>query len=231
MNLTDIKVFIYHLPDFVMKFDFWRKRRIKKYLESHNETKLQIGCGGNLLFEWLNTDISLHICRRGAIYMDAGKPFPLPDRSIDYIYSEHIFEHLTEEQGLCMLKECRRVLKKDGVVRLATPNFCFLLDLYNNAQDPLINEYILWSTRTFLGTDTLFSPIFVINNFHTNWGHRIIYDFHTLKSQFLKAGFNNVYLCNIGESRYKAFLNIEHHQYCIPAKFNELETMVVEAKF
>ena len=230
MTLTDLKVFIYHLPDFILKLNFYRIRKIKQYFKKNRIRKLQIGCGANIINGWLNTDISLYICRKGAIYMDASKKFPLPDNSIDYIYSEHIFEHLSYEQGFNMLKECHRVLKRNGVIRLATPNYQFLIDLYLNPAKEINKQYIEWSTNLFLNKSiNCQSPIYVINNFHTSWGHKIIYDYNTLSNLLTQVNFSQNYLCNIGVSNYKELFNIEHHQHTIPSIFNELETMIIEA--
>lgn len=230
MTLTNLKVFIYHLPDFILKFDFYRKRKIKQYFKTNKTKKLQIGCGANILEGWLNADISLYVCRRGAIYMDASKKFPLPDNSIDYIYSEHIFEHLSYEQGLNMLKECHRVLKHNGVLRLATPNFQFLINLYLNPTKEINQKYIKWHSKLFLNKEIdKESPIYVINNFHTSWGHQIIYDYSTLSVLLTRTKFKKVYPCKIGLSEYNELLDIEHHQNTIPPQFNELETMVIEA--
>ena len=66
--------------------------------------KLQLGAGGNNVPGWLNTDIDVG---SNQAYVDATKPFPFSDGSINYVFSEHVIEHLTYEQGLGMLKECR----------------------------------------------------------------------------------------------------------------------------
>ena len=231
MTLTDLKVFIYHLPDFILKFNFYRIRKIKQYFKKNRIRKLQIGCGANIISGWLNTDISLYVCRRGAIYMDASKKFPLPDNSIDYIYSEHIFEHLSYEQGVSMLKECYRVLKHDGVIRLATPNLQFLMELYSNPTKEINQQYIEWSTNSFLNRNiNEKSAVYVINNFHTSWGHKIIYDYNTIANLFKSIGFCDITSCEIGTSTQESLKNIEHHQFIIPEKFNQLESLIIEAK-
>ena len=94
----------------VLKRNFIRGRRIKRYLKFADKPKLQIGFGSNRLEGWLNVGISLEESWQGA-YMDAGKRFPLPDESMNYVYSKHLFEHLTYQQAQNMLKESYRVLK------------------------------------------------------------------------------------------------------------------------
>ena len=73
--------------------------------------------------------------------MDAGEPFPILDNTIDYVYSEHLFEHLTYKQAKNMLKESYRVLKENGVIRIATPNLQFLIDLYLHPEKDINKSY------------------------------------------------------------------------------------------
>src|SRR5208282_5837473 len=70
---------------------------------------------------WVNVDVfkgpnvnCLYDCR---------KSLPFPDESVRAIFSEHFFEHLdyTEEVPY-FLRECHRVLKKGGVLRLIFPD-------------------------------------------------------------------------------------------------------------
>ena len=64
------------------------------------------------------------------VYMDATALFPLPDASFDYIFSEHVIEHMSYADGGRMLRECLGVLKPGGRIRIATPNLVRLLGLY-----------------------------------------------------------------------------------------------------
>ena len=187
--------------------------------------KLQIGFGGNPLPGWLNTGISLEECKAGA-YMDAGKPFPLPDASFDYVYSEHLFEHLAYSQAQNMLKESYRVLKPGGVIRIATPNLWFLLGLYQEPEKPLHKEYVAYSTKNCGLPPT---AVYVINRFHTSWGHQIIYDKETLAKALEEAGFRGVCSCEVGESNHDVLKGVERHSKVLPAEFNRLETMILEA--
>lgn len=83
----------------------------KRYLKHHSIHCLNLGCGENINREWFNTDITFAIYGKH-YYMNATKRYPFPDKSIDYIFSEHMFEHLKLTEAVKMLKECRRVLKK-----------------------------------------------------------------------------------------------------------------------
>ena len=99
-----------------------RSKRIHAYLRTHRVRKLQLGAGGNVHPGWLNTDIADYKREHEIVYLDARKPFPFPDASFDLVSSEHMIEHLSYPEGLHCLRECLRVLRPGGVVRLATPS-------------------------------------------------------------------------------------------------------------
>ena len=207
----------------ILRFPLWRKWRIKKYLKESAEPKLQLGCCKNPLPGWLNTDISLRSVY--GVYLDAGKSFPLPDASFEYVYSEHLFEHLTYQQGLNMLKESYRILKPGGVLRIATPDLQFLVGLYQDPENPVHKHYIEYSAKRWkLPADA----VYVINHFHTTWGHQIIYDKKTLTALLEQVGFKKVRSCEVGESQYPALTGIEGHFKELGIEFNRLETMILE---
>lgn len=208
----------------VLKRNFIRGRRIKRYLKFADKPKLQIGFGSNRLEGWLNVGISLEESWQGA-YMDAGKRFPLPDESMNYVYSEHLFEHLTYQQAQNMLKESYRVLKPGGIIRLATPDLRFLLGLYQEPEKPLHKAYMEFSMKE---NGMPASPVYVISRFHTNWGHQIIYDRETLTRILEEVGFKNITSCEVGQSVHEELNGVEAHFKVMPYEFNLLETMIVE---
>ena len=207
------------------KLDFWRKCRINKYLSHSTQPKLHLGFGSNYLACWLNTDITLKACKEG-VYLDVGRPFPLSDNSVNYIFSEHLFEHLTYPQALNMLSESYRVLKPGGVMRLATPDLRFLLGLYQDPEKPIHKEYIEYSAKE---GNIPATPVFVINRFHTAWGHQIIYDKETLIGLLTQAGFTNICQCEVSQSEHSQLQNVEGHFHYLPYEYNRLETMIFEA--
>lgn len=48
--------------------------------------------------------------------------YPWEDRSIDGIYMGEILEHFSEKDGEQVLRECYRVLKQDGIIRIRVPD-------------------------------------------------------------------------------------------------------------
>src|SRR4051812_41800883 len=88
-------------------------RQIREYNRGHPIRKLQLGAGGIVYPGWLNTDIEPG---PGKVYLDATKPFPISDGAIQYIFGEHVIEHLSYDDGLLMLRECYRVLAPGGKI-------------------------------------------------------------------------------------------------------------------
>jgi SAM-dependent methyltransferase len=107
-----------------------RDRQIAAYLASSEPRLLRIGSGSYVDAGWLSTD--LLPVRRSIVYMDATRPFPLPDESFDAVQCEHVIEHVSFDAGGLMLAECHRVLRKGAVLRIATPN----TDLVRRLLDP-----------------------------------------------------------------------------------------------
>lgn len=203
-----------------------------RYLQTTDAPKLHIGCGPFVMEGWLNVDINCH--RPDIRYMDAGKPYPFPDYSFDYIYSEHLFEHLSVEEQTVMLQECYRILKPGGRMRLAMPNLHFLMELYLHPDKDCNRRYLAWSYRLFgmkQGIPEVAEkdyPIHVINNFFRLWGHQFIHTPESLKSIAQGIGFQDIRPYPIGNSDTPALQGLEKHGQNIPAWANELETFVVE---
>lgn len=116
------------------------------YLRTEEHPSLNIGCGKNAERGWLNVDIDPEA---SAVYMDAAQPFPFADDSFDYVFSEHLFEHLDYASGRRMLAEVFRVLRPGGVLRLTTPDFRFLHRLYEKPDRPLHQSYMAWSLSAY----------------------------------------------------------------------------------
>jgi predicted SAM-dependent methyltransferase len=206
-----------------------RSKRIHAYLRTHPVRKLQLGAGGNVHPGWLNTDIADYKREHEIVYLDARKPFPFPDSSFDFVFSEHMIEHLRYPEGLRCLRECHRVLRPGGRIRLATPSLSRLASLYGDDLTDVQRRYIQWSTDSFVDHADGYEPGYVLNNFFRSWGHEFIYDEQTLRQALASAGFVDIEEWPIGESAEAELAGLERH---LPdeGEFNEYETLVVEAR-
>ena len=196
--------------------------------------KLHLGCGRNLLDGWINTDFNTAKFR-GSDFLDVTEKFPYDDNSVDYVFSEHMIEHISYQDGKFMIEESFRVLKSGGKIRISTPDLKFLINLYTEDKTDLQKRYIDYSVNhasynVSIGTDT-----FIINNFVRDWDHTFIYDEKTLKSLFESVGFSDVKSYLITESEDENLKNLEHTTDEINIKqgqtkeFLQLETFTLEA--
>lgn len=148
-----------------------------------------------------------------------------------------MLEHLTYDRGKFMLSEAFRVLKPNGVLRLAVPTLDFLLKMYANPTSELTQSYVRWSLQQyapsmfadFEADDAPIPVSLVLNNYMRFWGHSMLYDRETLFRMLEKSGFSSIEIHSPGESNHSFLRNLELHDRVIPAWVNDLETVVVEA--
>jgi predicted SAM-dependent methyltransferase len=202
------------------------RRLARDYLASPGERRLHLGCGLHPLPGWLNSD--LFPTDPGILHLDAGRRFPFADAQFDWIYSEHLIEHLNFTGGARQLAECRRVLRPGGRLRIATPDLAFLIALHRDAPGELERAYVERATALYYPSAAAPSPTFAINNFFRNWGHRFLYDEPTLRAALDGAGFCRVERVELGQSEHAVFRGLENEDR-LPAGFLRLETLVLEA--
>jgi len=89
--------------------------------ESRPVQRLNWGCGDHLGAGWINSDV-----KDGSgvdLVADIRRGLPLSDGSIDYAVSVHALPELSIPEIESALAELLRVLKPEGVLRLALPDF------------------------------------------------------------------------------------------------------------
>jgi len=74
---------------------------------------------------------------------DVRKGLPFPDQSAIYIYSSHTFEHFTWAESVVVAKECFRVLRPGGVVRIVVPDLELIVRRYLAEGDALASQRFL----------------------------------------------------------------------------------------
>jgi predicted SAM-dependent methyltransferase len=200
-------------------------RVINQYLSGNTVRKLHLGCGYHRITGWLNCDRDP---MRDAIIMDVTQRFPFPDNTFDFLYSEHMIEHIPYAGAQVMLKESYRVLKPGGALRIATPDVRFLFQLYREDRSPLEEDYIAWSGAEYLGEKAPHTALGIINNYMRDWGHIFIYDPETLRASLRAAGFVEITPKQVGESDKPALKGLEYTTK-MPAAYYHLETFVCEA--
>lgn len=205
-----------------------RDQLIQSYLANNRVRKLQLGSSENVLEGWLCTD--LHPPEPRVIYLDASAPFPIADSTFDYIYSEHMIEHLPFEQGSAMLRECHRILKPGGRIRIATPDLRVVAGLCATELNGEQRRYLDWATSEFLPDGRADRPAFVINNLFRAWGHQFLYDEPVLRDALTAAGFTEIIRCQLQQSDDPILRGIESHGRHIGEENNQFETFILEAR-
>lgn len=170
--------------------------------------RLNFGCGTNRLPGWRNFDSDVDITKR----------LPFADASADYILAEHVIEHVEYRQALAFMRECRRVLKPGGVARFAVPS---IEKVWKHADAEYFAFVKRWSKQ-----EGLRPAIQALLDCH---GHKAPWTESLLLVTAYQAGFDNVKVCEPGESEIADLVGVEGHHKVIGEKFNWIETVVVEA--
>lgn len=182
-----------------------------EYLTKEKEPRLHFGCGVRVFQGWLNTDLFADP-KRGIVFQDLSKTFPCADRSFRFVFSEHVHEHFGYKEGKRVLSECFRILKDGGVLRLATPDIDFYVNLYLNRKN--LNEEQNGFLRYFLETfedvrDFPDDAISALNGIFYGFGHRFIFSFDSLERELKNIGFRRVLRVKAGESGHECLRGLE----------------------
>jgi predicted SAM-dependent methyltransferase len=81
---------------------------------------MNIGCGTVCHPDWINLDIhpsGSHVRR-----WDAKERLPCGNGEIDACYASHVIEHLHPADAEGLLRQCHRVLKDRGIIRIVVPD-------------------------------------------------------------------------------------------------------------
>ena len=207
-----------------------RRRKIRSYLYNNNQLKkLQLGTSNSPIIGWLNTDV-LPTNRRVA-YLDATRRFPFNDDIFDYVYSEHMIEHLEHQSAVFMLRECFRVLKPGGKIRISTPDLKVYTGLHSKEKTASQKFYIDWVIRNLMPEVDYCEEVFLINNAFRAWGHQFLYDRETLKVTMTRIGFEDIKYYQPGVSDDENLRGIESHGNMIECEeINQFEAFAIEGR-
>ncbi|HUG06420.1 MAG TPA: methyltransferase domain-containing protein [Candidatus Limnocylindria bacterium] len=177
----------------------WLRRRARAVLRQRSlPLDLCLGSGEAPLPGWVNVDLQ----GPADVLLDLRFGIPLPDRSVRFIYSEHFIEHLDLEDGLRALRECRRMLMPEGVMRIACPD---LEDLARDYQsDWRRHAWVQKPEYTWVDTGAR-----MLNVAMRDWDHRYLYDMPELSRRLREAGFSEIVRKAIGESEHPRLRGLE----------------------
>ena len=115
---------------------------------------------------------------------DLTRPLPFPMSSVDAICHDHTLEHLPLNAGLGLTRECFRVLRPGGRLRISVPDAGAAIGDYTAGKAQDAPTALLELQRLFY-----------------EWGHRTMYDSETLALLLSECGFESIEPCAFGESR------------------------------
>ena len=158
--------------------------------------KLNLGSFTHCFHGWRNIDcLDLGSWARANGYaftrLDLTNPLPYDDQVVDLIFLSHVLEHFDYTSGKRLLRECRRVIKSDGVLRIAVPDASKLFGLYNAGQ--------MSSLREICGEDPD-GDLQILHALLYGDEHRSIYDAQTLERVLREVGFSRVEKSAFGAS-------------------------------
>jgi len=94
---------------------------------------LNIGCGIRLHKDWVNIDIAPVSPKVQKYNILEGIPFR--DNTFDAVYCSHILEHIPKNKALAFIRDCYRVLKPGGILRVVAPDLEIIARLYLDRLD------------------------------------------------------------------------------------------------
>jgi predicted SAM-dependent methyltransferase len=137
--------------------------------------KINIGCGWrNFGADWVHIDGGDY---PHLDYKDITK-LNFDDNTVDLIYASHVFEYFDLDEANLLLKEWKRVLKPNGTLRIAVPDFQAICSLYINKK---------YDLTKFVGP--LYGKMKMDDNIVY---HKICYDFDLLHSILENNKFLNI---------------------------------------
>jgi len=179
--------------------------------------KYNLGCGTSLYENYLNIGFWNHL-QNDAVYKDLNGTtntymlnhdlnhgIPAHDNSLDLVYHSHMLEHLSFQEGIDFIKECFRVLRPGGMMRLLVPDLEKWTKAYMVKDDFFLGEY-----RKCLDGDIHVTPAAIFMGMLHNHGHKMGYDYETVHWVLQKAGFERIRRTLYSDSPMENIEYIEH---------------------
>jgi predicted SAM-dependent methyltransferase len=180
------------------------RRQVTKLLKSRKLVMLNVGCGTDYKKGWINIDNnSDNNIEKLDLNWDLRNPLPFDDQTVDYIFHEHLIEHLTPEEGQKVTADLMRVLKPGGVLRIATPDLKEAVSLYlnpNYRQDRIFKDFDFDFVKTSAE---------LLNISFTWWGHKWLYDWEELKRRLNERGYTKLKKVKLRQSKHPELNNLE----------------------
>ncbi|KKS96080.1 MAG: hypothetical protein UV73_C0012G0108 [Candidatus Gottesmanbacteria bacterium GW2011_GWA2_43_14] len=222
-------------------------------MKSQKLLKINIGSGPIGRSDWINLDwgilpllsklpllirllVNLKLLPRGynkpwpsnPVLHDCRKKLPFSDSTVDFIYSSHFLEHLYRFQAIELLKDCKRILKPNGIIRIVVPDLAILAEKYLKNDKVFYNKLLSDSERK--NTISKYLADEFVNNFngYESWdksnliqkiqrlfirGHLWMYDYESLKNILITLGFRKIIRCKPGIGKVPNIKYLDIHKF------------------
>jgi predicted SAM-dependent methyltransferase len=164
--------------------------------------------------QWTN----IQFCQTHEVLWGDCTHIPLPDASVEVLYSSHMLEHLDRDEAARFLSEARRVLAPGGILRLAVPDLALLVREYMETGNAnvLLERMHVSSARPRTVAGRLRFLLVGQRN------HLWMYDARSLTQLLSAAGFENVHVTAAGSTSIAAPGALNLHE-------RESESLYIEA--
>jgi predicted SAM-dependent methyltransferase len=145
---------------------------------------------------------------------DVTKGISFDDISVDYIYTSHMLEHLRKEDTMFVFKECYRVLKQGGILRVVVPDLKLYVKEYLDTEESSDGNDIPAADK-FMDGIMLQGIGEVRHSFYKIMckRHQWMYDFESLAKRLYDCGFSKVKECKLGEGSLPDVQYIEQEEH------------------
>jgi predicted SAM-dependent methyltransferase len=148
-----------------------------------NSIKINLGSGHFKLKGWINVDLD-----RGSlpdVVADLSTGLPFRAGAADFMHTEDFVDQLDLEHACRFFRECHRILKSGGVIRVLTPDVEQLARMYLHEPEALKR---LWNDH--VGVPLQFGTAAEILNLGMRFaGHTFLYDAETFQAVLADCGF------------------------------------------
>lgn len=111
---------------------------------------LNLGCGAYFHRDWVNIDFKSNDDE--VIEHNLLNGIPFDDCCFEVVYHSHVLEHFNKPDGRNFIKDCHRVLKEGGLIRVVVPdleqiakNYLSLLEeSYHDLSNPILRANYEW---------------------------------------------------------------------------------------
>lgn len=140
----------------VARLNHWRwEWQLKQGIPTQfpNPLYLNLGSGANPVEGFVN--IEGFAQRHKEMWLDLRNGLPFPDETVDGIFTCHVFEHFYMPELIPLVKDCHRVLKPGGILRILVPSVDKAIAAYNNGDASFFSNFPV-PTNQWVGNSITF---------------------------------------------------------------------------